>query len=83
MLTLKENTFLQVLIKPFVILFFLRGSFHSWYIFISWSQELVEQKREEENRTTGIEAIINSMDVGQELAGDGSALKEPGKIFVL
>ncbi|PVD34338.1 hypothetical protein C0Q70_05609 [Pomacea canaliculata] len=39
--------------------------------------ELVEQKREEENRTTGIEAIMNSMDVGQELAGDGSALKEP------
>lgn len=39
----------------------------------------VEQRRQEEEAgMSGINAVLNSMDTGEELAGDGSALKEPG-----
>ncbi|KAL8569320.1 hypothetical protein ACOMHN_024268 [Nucella lapillus] len=40
--------------------------------------ETLEQKRqEEETATTGVGAIMASMDTGEELAGDGSTLREP------
>ena len=40
----------------------------------------MEQKRQEEDMaTTGVSSILNSLDTGEELAGDGSALKEPGR----
>ena len=41
----------------------------------------MEQKRQEEDLATmGVNAIVNSLDTGEELAGDGSALKEPGRV---
>ncbi|XP_076446756.1 uncharacterized protein LOC143284040 isoform X2 [Babylonia areolata] len=40
--------------------------------------EVLDQKRqEEEAATSGVGAILASMDTGEELAGDGSALREP------
>ena len=41
--------------------------------------EKIEKKRlEEEEQTSGVQGVLNSINVSEELAGDAKALKEPG-----
>ena len=58
------------------------SSYVSNIVFILTLQEdleKIEKKRlEEEEQTSGVQGVLNSINVSEELAGDAKALKEPG-----